>query len=53
MLYSDDMAKIILNFIHLNDELFIKSSLTPYIIGNSEILTTDIIIEIINNKLKI
>ena len=53
LLYNYDIAEIIIKFIGMDNEMFIKSSLKPYIIGNPEILTTKEIIKVITNKIGI
>jgi GDP-L-fucose synthase len=51
LLYNNDIGKIIIQFILMDNETFIKSSLKSYIIGNPELLTIKEIIKIITDKM--
>lgn len=53
LLYNNDIGKIIIEFILMDNDAFIKSSLKPYIIGNPELLTIKKIIKIITDKMGI
>jgi len=53
LLYNNDLANIILQFVKMDDKSFKKSSLYPYIIGNPTLLTTKEIVDTICSKLNI
>ena len=53
LLYNNDIASIIIRFIMASNELFIESSLKPYIIGNPEVLTIKEIVDTITPKMNI
>ena len=53
LLYNNDLAKIILKFVEMDDDSFKKSSLYPYIVGNPTLLNTKEIVYTICNKLNI
>lgn len=53
LLYNNDLANIILQFVEMDDNSFKKSSLYPYIIGTPTLLTTKEIVDTICSKLNI
>jgi GDP-L-fucose synthase len=53
LLYNNDLANIILEFVNINDNLFKQSSLYPYIVGNPTLLRSEEIVFAICNKLNI